>query len=121
MLFRDVLDNQIVDKNRAKVGKVDGIVAVVRKDRPPRIAYIECGPTVLARRLHPKLAEWVTRMLSSIGPRRSEPVRIPWARVSAVDMEVEVDLDVQEERNLGVLDWEYWLRDNIIGKIPGAK
>jgi hypothetical protein len=58
-LIRDVLDNQLVDRNGRKMGKVDGIAIELRENKPPRLAYIETGAPTLARRLHPRLARWV--------------------------------------------------------------
>src|ERR687886_565128 len=56
-VIRDVLDKQLIDRNNQKMGKVDGIVMVLREGERPRIAYIEVGAVALARRLHPRLAE----------------------------------------------------------------
>lgn len=42
-VIRDVLDNQLVDSNQRKIGKVDGIVVELREEKPPRLAYIEVG------------------------------------------------------------------------------
>ncbi|MBD1845553.1 hypothetical protein H6F89_19485 [Cyanobacteria bacterium FACHB-63] len=42
-LVRDVLDNQIVDRNQTKMGKVDGIVFELRDGQPPRLLYLESG------------------------------------------------------------------------------
>lgn len=120
MLFRDVLDIQMLDRKGEKIGKVDGIVAVLRKDKPPQVSHLECGPTVLARRVHPKVEEWARWLLTRFGPKRADPVRIPWAKVKAVHLEVHVDVDVEKEMQ-HALDWEHWLRDHFIGRIPGAR
>ena len=46
-LVRDLLDNQVCDARNRKMGKVDGIVLVLRQGRPPRVAAIELGMSTL--------------------------------------------------------------------------
>lgn len=116
-VIRDVLDNQIVDRNQRKMGKVDGIVIELRDGEPPRLAYIEVGMPILARRLYPRLQRWVAAVESKWGAKRTEPFRIPWSKVRDVGIDVEVD--VEAEATLA-LDYEKWVREHIIRKIPGA-
>ena len=40
-LGRQILDQQLVDRNGLNLGKVDGVVLELRRDRPPRIAAIQ--------------------------------------------------------------------------------
>ena len=40
-LVRDVLDKQVVDPDKNKIGKVDGIVLQLRAHRPPRVIAME--------------------------------------------------------------------------------
>jgi sporulation protein YlmC with PRC-barrel domain len=117
-LIRDVLDNQIVDRNQRKMGKVDGIVVELRDDQPPRLIHIETGATVLARRLHPRLAQWVATWQSKWGAKRQEAFRIPWSAVRQVGIDVEVDLDAEQTPALA---YEIWLREHLIQRIPGGK
>lgn len=116
-IIRDVLDNQIVDRNQRNMGKVDGIVMELRDGEPPRLAYIEVGVTTLAGRLNPRLASWVAAMASKWGAKQSEPFRIPWSKVRDVGIDVEVDVEAQETPALA---YEKWLSDRIITHIPGA-
>lgn len=117
-LIRDVLDNQIVDRNQHRMGKVDGIVIELRDGEPPRLAYIEVGMPTLARRLHPRLQHWVTALTRKWGAKQDKPFRIPWAKVRDVGIDVEVDLEAEETPALG---YEKWLRENIIKRIPGGR
>ena len=64
-LVAEVLDKQIVDAKKNKLGKVDGLVIVLREGRPPRVAYIECGAAVLARRL----GRWCERLALALNRR----------------------------------------------------
>lgn len=117
-VVRDVLDNQLVDRNQRKMGKVDGIVMQLRDGEPPRLAYIEVGVPTLARRLHPRLERWVAALLSKWGAKHySEPFRIEWSKVRDVGIDVEVDLEAEATP---VLAWEKWLREHVIARIPGA-
>lgn len=117
-VIRDVLDNQLVDRNQRKMGKVDGIVAELRDGQPPRLAYIEVGMPTLARRLHPQCQRLVTAVQSRWGAKRGESFRIPWSKVRDVGIDVEVDVEAEETPALA---YEHWLRDNIIRRIPGAR
>jgi len=116
-IIRDVLDNQLVDRNQHPMGKVDGIIMELRDGEPPRLAYIEVGVTTLAKRINPRLAGWVAAIARTWGARQSEPFRIPWSKVRDVGIDVEVDVDAQETPALA---YEKWLSDRIITRIPGA-
>jgi len=116
-LIRDVLDDQLIDKKKSKIGKVDGIVVVLRKDKPPRVAYIEVGISVVAHRIHARLGRWVEKIGRKWGVRHGTPYRIPWSKVGKIDVgiELKVDLDAEETP---LLDWEKWLNKKIIERIP---
>ena len=116
-LIRDVLDNQLVDREECPMGKVDGIVLVLRKEKPPRLAYIEVGMTTLAFRFSERLGRWAEKFGRKWGIRGGKPYRIPWTKVLDVGIDVEVDLEASETP---VLAWEKWLAEKIVGRIPGA-
>ncbi|MFN6571159.1 hypothetical protein [Dendronalium sp. ChiSLP03b] len=116
-VIRDVLDNQLVDRNQRKMGKVDGIVIEYEDGKPPRLAYIEVGLVTLARRLHPRLSAWLAAVESKWGAKHSEPFRIPWSKVQDVGIDVQVDVDAEATPALA---WEKWVREQIISRIPGA-
>ena len=116
-LIRDVLDTQLVDREGAKIGKVDGVVIEVRDGSPPRIAHLEVGMAVLIHRLPRTLGRWIVRGARRLGIRSRRPYRIPWSKVIEVDLDVKVDLLADETP---LLDWEKWLRRRVIGRIPGA-
>lgn len=116
-LIRDVLDNQLVDREGRKLGRVDGIVVELRQGLPPKLAYLESGFPVLAHRIHPRLADWTRAVQQRWGAKRSQPIQIPWSKVKDVGIDVDVDVDAAET---GALAYELWLREKIIGRIPGA-
>src|SRR6058998_3592152 len=72
-IIRDVLDKQLVDRQQRKMGKVDGLIVELRDGQPPRLAYITVGGTTLARRLHPRLAQWLVMLARRWGIGRGEP------------------------------------------------
>lgn len=117
-LIRDVLDNQLVDRNRRKMGKVDGIVIELREGQPPRLAYLETGITTLARRLHPRIQQWIAELERKWGKKESEPYRIPWSKVHNIGIDVEVDVEAEQTP---ALFYELWLRNRIISRIPGGR
>jgi hypothetical protein len=106
-LMADVLDQQILDRNGRKAGKVDGLALEVSVGAPPRIAYLEIGAVVLARRLSKRLAHLC---------RRSQPSRVPWSAVETVDVSLNLKVDATE---YSIYRVENWLRKHIIEKIPG--
>ncbi len=116
-LIRDVLDNQLVDRNGRKMGKADGLVIELRKGKPPKLAYIEVGGPTLAARIHPRLGEWVMRLARRFG-ESGEPYRIRWSRVKSVGIDIEVELDAEKTP---VLAFEHWLREHVVSRIPGGK
>lgn len=117
-IIRDVLDNQLVDSNQRKLGKVDGIVMELRDGEPPRLTYLETGMTTLARRIHPRLGRWVAAIENSWGAKHSEPFRIPLSKVRDVGIDVEVEIEAEATPALA---YEKWLREQIIERIPGAE
>ena len=115
-LIADVLDKQIVDAKENKLGKVDGLVIVMREGQPPRLAFIECGTAVVARRLGrwcERVVLWLNRKL---GVREEPRYRIPWSKVKEVDINIEVDVDEHP-----LLAWEEWLSEHVVGRIPFSK
>ena len=107
-LIRDVLDNQLVDRRERRIGKIDGIVIRIPEQGPPQLAFLETGLVTKARRIHPRLAQWVGRW--------SEPYRIPWRKIRDVGVDVKVDLDAG---GTPLLDREQRLR-RLLQRIPGA-
>jgi len=108
-LIRDVLDQQIVDRNQRRLGKVDGIVIELREGKPPVVLYLESGWVAKLRRIHGRIGSWAGRRLRA-------PYRIPWKSVR----DVGVDLEIAEEAaETPLLRTELRLR-RILSKAPGA-
>jgi hypothetical protein len=117
-LIRDVLDKQVKDRHHRNMGKVDSIVAELCEGMPPRVIAIEIGSIALMRRLGPRAEQWMTNVAAWLGGlRHSEPHRVGWEKIRDIGSDIELDVDVGET---AIFDWQNWLRDRVIGRIPGA-
>lgn len=112
-LGRTVLDQQVIDAEGHQVGKVDGVVLELRPGKPARVTHVVVGGTTLLWRIHRGLAAWVERKRGGEGHQ----ARIPWERVVKIGVDVKVDADPERSP---ALYWERWVREHIIGRIPGA-
>jgi hypothetical protein len=117
-LVRDVLDKQIHDADDCKIGKVDGIVVVLRQGRAPRVVALELGVVTLANRIHRALGRWVARLERRLGIRDSDPVRIRFEHMVKSGVDVKVDID---GKRTGASKWEDWLAEHVVGRVPGSQ
>lgn len=116
-LARDVLDQELLDRNGIEMGRVDGLVFIVDDDGPPRLDRFELGFVVLARRVHPRVEKWV-EALRRWSVRREARQRIPWSNVEEITHDhIKVSIDASETP---AFDWEQWLREKVVTKIPGG-
>jgi hypothetical protein len=51
------------------------------------------------------------------GREHREPYRIAWSKVRDIGVDIQFDIDVRETP---IFDWQDWLREHVIGRIPGA-
>ena len=116
-LIGDVLDQQMVDAKDCKFGKVDGLVLEVRDDGTARVAFIEEGAAVLARRIGRRWERWALALNRRLGIRREPRYRVPWDKVLDVGIDVKVEIDGKDEPPR---DWERWLRERVLSKLPFA-
>jgi sporulation protein YlmC with PRC-barrel domain len=116
-LVRDVLDKKLIDREQCDMGRVSGLVMRVGERSQPHISHILIDGSTLWTRVHPALGRLSTRLAKLWGPRRNEPVRIPWSRVVSVGKDIKVDV---KARDTGALDWEIWIAQHIIEHIPGG-
>jgi hypothetical protein len=116
LLVHDVLDKQLLDRHREKMGRVDGIVLELSDGSPPRVTAIEVGGAVLARRLHPTLGRWAEALGRTWGNRQRPVTRIPWSVVHRNGNVVEADVDALATPALA---WELWLRRHVMEHLPG--
>jgi hypothetical protein len=116
-LVRDVMDQKLLDREDCEMGRVDGLVMQVGERTQPRITYIQIGGTTLWMRLHPAFARLSAKLARKWGPKRAEPVRIPWSRVMTIGRDIKLDVSARET---GAIDWEIWIARHIIERIPGG-
>jgi sporulation protein YlmC with PRC-barrel domain len=116
-LVRDILDKKLVDREDCEMGRVDGLVMQLGERSQPRITHIQIGGSTLWMRLHPVFARLAARLARVWGPKRSEPVRIPWSRVVTAGRDIKLDVKAKET---GAIDWEIWIARHIIERIPGG-
>jgi hypothetical protein len=116
-LVRDVLDKQVFDANRQKLGKVDGIALTLRANRPPRVAAIEIDPRIAWRRVHPALGRWLERLQRWLEPGDGGPTRIRFEQVVGTGIDVHVDID---GARTNAYVWETWLKQRFVDRIPGG-
>jgi sporulation protein YlmC with PRC-barrel domain len=117
-LIRDILDKQVVDREQTKIGKVDGIVLELRDGQAPRVAAIEIGAVALARRLGRRTGRLASALGWAMGgEEHREPCRIEWHKVRDIGVDLQMDVLGRQTK---IFDWQNWLRDHVIGRIPGA-
>ncbi len=112
LLMRDVVDCQLLDPDGERVTKVAGVEAKFREDGRPVVLALLVGPEPLARRIGPRIGRLVGRVTGG-----GREVRIPWEHV--LDAGPDVHLDVPGSAT-GATRAEDWVRDRIIGRIPGS-
>jgi sporulation protein YlmC with PRC-barrel domain len=116
-LVRDVMDQKVLDREDCEMGRVDGLVMQIEERSQPRITHIQIGGTTLWMRLHPAFARLAARLARVWGPKRADPVRIPWSRVMTIGRDIKLNVRARET---GAIDWEIWIARHIIERIPGG-
>ena len=117
LIGRDILDKQLVDRKKVPMGKVDGLVLELRRDKPPRALCIEIGGIAPARRLPGIFGRVLVWCARRFGARKGAPCRIAWSKVADLkELEMVLDIDAYDSE---ALHWERVVRDRIIRKIPG--
>ena len=116
-LVRDVLDKKLIDREHCCMGRVSGLVMHVSENAQPRVTHILVGGPTLWMRVHPFLGRMSTKLAAVWGPKRKEPVKIPWSRVETIGQDLKLDV---EGKDTGALDWEIWIAKHVIERIPGG-
>jgi sporulation protein YlmC with PRC-barrel domain len=113
----ELLDRQIVDLAGEPIGKVDDVELTV-VDGVPHVAALLSGPQALGRRMGGRLGTWISGVAGRVHPHENpDPLRIPWDLVASHDSAVK--LTVRRELLAEPL-LEQWLRDHVVGRIPGS-
>ncbi|WP_199512530.1 hypothetical protein [Nucisporomicrobium flavum] len=118
LLGFDLLDRQIIDCDGQPVGKVDDVELGYDADGAPRISALLTGQRALGRRIGGRLGRWIAGpALRLAGPRDDGPLRIDIAHVGAIGSAIDLIVSRDELPEPAL---ETWLRDHLIGRIPGA-
>jgi sporulation protein YlmC with PRC-barrel domain len=115
----NLLDRQIVDRTGALVGKVDDVELVIHPGRAPRVSALLVGQEPLGERIGGALGATLAGSARRLrGDDESAPIRIPYEMVADVGSAITLSVvrDMLTEPAL-----EVWLREHLIGRIPGAE
>jgi sporulation protein YlmC with PRC-barrel domain len=117
-----LLDRQIVDRAGRRCGKVDDLE--LEPDAASgrlHVVGLLSGPGALAYRTgHHRLGRWLQRVNAFVFPHddpEHDPVFIPFGRVADVGDHVTLAAD---HREVASHSGERWVRDHVIGRIPGS-
>ena len=116
-LVRDLLDNQLVGRDKLNLGKIDGIALHVARGKQPRVTSLESGALTLARRMGPRWERFVAFMTRHFGVRKKPVFRVAWKQVTRVGIDVHVDIDGVSS---DAFAWEHWIDEHLIGRFPFA-
>jgi sporulation protein YlmC with PRC-barrel domain len=114
----DLLDRQILDRDGEPVGKVDDVELDVDADGGLYVSALLVGQQALGQRIGGRLGSWIAGTARRLSPDYDRgPIRVPYELVSGLNSAV--NLSVRREL-LPDPALETWLRDHLIGRIPGA-
>lgn len=112
-----LLDRRVVDADGEPLGRVDDIAFEQDGERAPRLASILMGPEALGARLGGVFGSVVT----GAGRLRPDGATAPEIAIEDLD---DVDIEVRVDAHRHDLPFprsEGWVRDHVIGRIPGAE
>lgn len=112
-----LLDRRVVDADGEPLGRVDDLAFERDGDRPPRLASILMGPEALGARLGGVFGS----VVSGAGRLRPDGASAPEVAVADLDT---VDIEVRLHAHRHDLPFprsEGWIRDHVVGRIPGAE
>ena len=116
-LSHDVIDSQLVDRHKKKIGRVDELLLELEEGKPPRVATIVIGGRARARRVGGWMVACHRAMHALFGRRAAHESRVGFDAVRCIadTIEIEVEGDALESTHL-----ERWLAEHIVCRIPGA-
>ncbi len=117
-LVRDLLDNRLIDRYEEPIGRADRVVLRIPHEGPPRVVGFETGIPALADRLSTRLGRGVRVIGRRFGLRRGRPVRIAWAKVRCIGIDLQLDTNADFSPST---IWERWLRKHVTSHIPAIK
>ena len=114
-----LLDRQLVDRSGRRCGKVDDLeLAVDEATGTASVVAIVCGPGALLQRTgHRRAGAWLRRVVRLLADG-DDPGRIPMRQVADIGSHVTLAADAED---LAPSFGERWVRDHVIGRIPGSR
>jgi hypothetical protein len=118
-----LLDRQLVDVNDRECGKVDDIQLEFLEDpdsrgAPPVATHILTGPGALGSRLRGLPGRIANAAWKRLHPESNpQSIRLPFSLVSKLDYEVHLSV---EYHSVGLEMIDDWVKDQVVGKIPGS-
>jgi sporulation protein YlmC with PRC-barrel domain len=114
-----LLDRQIVDRDGEPVGKVDDVELTYGEGGDLYVTALLIGQQALGDRIGGTLGRWIIGTARRLSPTPDRPpIRIGMDLVA--DIGSAITLTVSREL-LPDPPLETWLRDHLIGRIPGAR
>lgn len=113
----DLLDRQILDRDDEPVGKVDDVELSDPAHGPIRLVALLLGPQAYGYRLGGRLGRWIAATSERLSGT-AEPIRLPMELVDQIGVSIKLKVGINELDRVERLD--HWLRDYLIGRIPGA-
>ncbi len=116
----ELLDRQLVDVDGRMAGNVDDLHLAwpTGGDGPPVADAILAGPGALSRRIGGRLGTWIDKAHRRLQDCDVEgPPTISFGVVKAIQSDIR--LTVRRDQ-LGTQRFEDWVRDTVVGRIPGS-
>jgi hypothetical protein len=116
-LVRDYLDKQLGDRHGKPIGRIDGIAIEIEDGEQPRVIAVEVGSVAQARRLGRRFHSYAIALAQRWGLMRENPHRFAFGALECHDKHYRIDKLASE---VPTLEWERWIRENVIDRIPGS-
>jgi hypothetical protein len=115
-----LLDRQLRDRTGVLCGKVDDIELEQAASGSWHVTAILTGPGHLMYRIGMRVVgTWLSKVTTHIERSRlPDPGRVPYDRVSAIGITVDLAVDADD---LATFAAERWVRDHVVGHIPGSR
>jgi len=110
----------LVDRHGLLCGKVDDLELTTTAEGVVHVTAVVSGPGALWYRLRRRrIGAWLhSHVAAATGTDERDPDRIPVARVSDIGSAVTLSI---EQADLASAAAEHWVRDHIVGHIPGSR
>ena len=114
-----LLDRQLRDRNLVLCGKVDDLELDRSESGSWYVTAVLTGPGHLLYRMGRRTAgRWLAKRVPDVvDSPLDDPGRVPYDRISAIGVTVDLAVDADDLATFAV---ERWVRDHVVGHIPGS-